>query len=107
VRLSVIAEAMACGTPVIAYNQGAVAEVIEDRQTGFIAKNLEGAVEAIRRVPDLSRTRCREVFEKRFTVSQMATDYVKMYMRVIDRRMRNHGPPVESSSRGLTRPASD
>jgi glycosyltransferase involved in cell wall biosynthesis len=97
----VMIEAMACGTPVIAYNHGAVPEVMEDGQTGFIAKNLEDAVEAIRRVPNLSRARCREVFEKRFTVSRMARDYVKLYMRLIDHRMRNLGQRVESSLSGV------
>src|SRR6266852_5586441 len=84
----VMIEAMACGTPVIAYEGGAVAEVIEEGRTGFIVTELEDAIEAVRRVPDLSRARCREVFEKRFTVARMARDYVKVYMRIVDRRMR-------------------
>ena len=83
----VMIEAMACGTPVIAYEGGAVAEVIEQGRTGFIVTELEDAIEAVRRVPDLSRARCRQVFEKRFTATRMARDYVKVYMRIIDRRM--------------------
>jgi len=81
----VMIEAMACGTPVIAYEGGAVSEVIEEGRTGFIVKELEDATEAVRRVPDLSRARCREVFEKRFTASRMARDYVKTYNRLIRR----------------------
>ena len=81
-------EAMACGTPVIAYEGGSVAEVIEEGRTGFVVTELEDAIEAVRRVPDLSRARCREAFEKRFTVTRMARDYVKLYTRIIDGRMR-------------------
>ena len=81
----VMIEAMACGTPVIAYEGGSVAEVIEEGRTGFIVTELEDAIEAVRRVPDLSRAHCRQVFEKRFTVTRMANDYVKVYMRIIDR----------------------
>jgi len=76
---------MACGTPVIAYDGGAVPEVIKEGQTGFIANNVEEAAEAVHRVPELSRARCRKVFEKRFTVTRMARDYVKIYKRTIDR----------------------
>jgi len=81
----VMIEAMACGTPVIAYDGGAVSEVIEEGQTGFIVKGLQDATEAVRRVPELSRVRCREVFEKRFTVSRMAANYLQVYERVIRR----------------------
>jgi glycogen synthase len=95
-------EAMACGTPVIAYEGGAVAEVIEEGRTGFIVTDLEDAIEAVRRVPDLSRARCREVFEKRFTATRMARDYVKVYMRIIDRRMRRFSDCSQSSRRAFT-----
>jgi len=81
----VIIEAMACGTPVIAYPGGAVPEVMEEGHTGFTVEGLEDAVEAVRRVPELSRKRCREVFEKRFT-ARMAHDYVQVYERLINTR---------------------
>src|SRR5438477_407880 len=81
----VMIEAMACGTPVIAYEGGAVSEVIEEGRTGFIVKGLEDAAEAVRRVPELSRVRCREAFEKRFTAARMASDYLQVYERVIRR----------------------
>ena len=84
----VMIEAIACGTPVIAYDGGAVPEVIEDGQTGFIAKNLEDAADAVHRVSEISRTHCRKIFKKRFTVTRMARDYVRIYRRTIDRRMR-------------------
>ena len=78
-------EAMACGTPVIAYDGGSVAEVMEDGVTGFIVRELDDAAEAIRRVCNLSRARCREVFEKRFTATRMANNYLEVYERVICR----------------------
>jgi glycosyltransferase involved in cell wall biosynthesis len=79
----VMIEAMACGTPVIAYRSGAVPEVMEEGHTGFIVEGLEDAVEATRRVPELSRKRCREVFDQRFTAARMAHDYVQVYERLI------------------------
>ena len=82
----VMIEAMACGTPVIAYCGGAVPEIMEEGHTGFIVEELEGAVEAVRRIPKLSRKRCREVFEQRFTATRMANDYVRVYERLINRK---------------------
>jgi glycosyltransferase involved in cell wall biosynthesis len=78
----VMIEAMARGTPVIAYRNGSVAEVMEEGQTGFIVTTLEGAVAAARRIPELSRKRCREVFEQRFTSRRMAADYLRVYERL-------------------------
>ncbi len=85
----VMIEAMACGTPVIAYDGGAVSEVIEEGRTGFIVKEVEGATEAVRQVPQLSRVRCRQVFEKRFTAAGMASNYLQAYERVIIRYSEN------------------
>ena len=82
----VMIEAMACGTPVIAYSGGAVPEIMEQGHTGFIVEGLEDAVEAARRIPKLSRERCREVFEQRFTATRMANDYVRAYERLINRK---------------------
>jgi glycosyltransferase involved in cell wall biosynthesis len=82
----VMIEAMACGTPVIAYRQGSVPEVMEEGRTGFIVSELEDAIQAVRRISELSRERCREVFEQRFTASRMATDYLKVYERLIGAR---------------------
>jgi len=79
----VMIEAMACGTPIIAYRHGSVPEVMEEGRTGFIVTTLENAVEAARRIPEISRSRCREVFEQRFTTRRMAADYVRVYERLV------------------------
>jgi glycosyltransferase involved in cell wall biosynthesis len=92
----VMIEAMACGTPVIAYDGGSVAEVMEDGLTGFIVRESDDAAEAVRRVHDLSRECCREVFERRFAASRMANDYVKVYLRMIDRRMKRINRCIEA-----------
>ena len=81
----VMIEAMACGTPVIAYDRGSVPEVMENGVTGFVVKELDNAAEAVRRVRNLSRACCREVFEKRFTASRMANDYIDVYERILQR----------------------
>ena len=81
----VMIEAMACGTPVIAYRGGAVPEVIEQGHTGFVVEGLQNAVDAVRRISNLSRKRCREVFAKRFTTTRMAHDYVQIFERLISK----------------------
>jgi glycosyltransferase involved in cell wall biosynthesis len=81
----VMIEAMACGTPVVAYRGGAVPELVEPGHTGFVVESMEDAVEAVRRVAELSRKRCREVFEQRFTAARMAHDYVQQFERLIAR----------------------
>ena len=82
----VMIEAMACGTPIIAYRKGSVSEVMEEGRTGFIVEGFEDAVHAVKRVHTLSRKRCREVFEERFTASRMAKDYLKIYDRLLKHR---------------------
>ena len=81
----VMIEAMACGTPVVAYPRGSVPEVIQDGVTGFIVENLDEAVKAVGRVSSLSRRRCREVFEQRFTASRMVRDYVAIYENLVSK----------------------
>lgn len=72
-------EALACGTPVVAFNHGSVPEILEHGKTGFIVSSLDEAIEAVRRVGAISRTDCRETFERRFTADRMATEYVRVY----------------------------
>jgi glycosyltransferase involved in cell wall biosynthesis len=82
----VMIEAMACGAPVIARLHGAVPEVLEQGVTGYIVKNVDDAVQAVRNIPKISRNRCREVFETRFTARSMAENYVNVYKKVIEAR---------------------
>ena len=80
----VMIEAMACGTPVIAYRCGSVPEVLDEGLTGYIVDSLEDAVSAVKKVGDLDRGRCRDVFEQRFSVSRMARDYLAIYERQLE-----------------------
>jgi hypothetical protein len=75
-------EAMACGTPVIAFENGSVPEVLEDELTGFIVHNEDQAVEAVQRLGMLDRARIRREFEDRFTAQHMAQNYLKVYARL-------------------------
>jgi glycosyltransferase involved in cell wall biosynthesis len=79
----VMIEAMACGTPVIAFRHGSVPEVIENGVNGFIVDDEAGAVEAIRRVGKLDRHRVRESFEQRFSVGTMANKYLDLYRQLV------------------------
>ncbi len=75
----VMIEAMACGTPVVAFNNGSVPEVLENGLTGFIASTECQAVDAVRHLHILDRNRIRREFERRFTAQHMAQDYLKLY----------------------------
>jgi glycosyltransferase involved in cell wall biosynthesis len=81
----VMIEAMACGTPVVAFGHGSVPEVLESGVTGYIVDTLEDAVVAASRVGGLNRAAVRAVFEERFTAERMARDYVELYCRLADR----------------------
>jgi len=72
-------EAMACGTPVIAFNRGSVPEIIEDGVNGFIVEDEISAVGAVHRLEELSRAKIRARFEQRFTSQRMARDYLEVY----------------------------
>ena len=78
----VMIEAMACGTPVIAWNCGSVPEVVEDGVTGFIVRSSDEALQALGRLPALDRGEIRRVFERRFTADVMAQRYLDLYHRI-------------------------
>lgn len=82
----VMIEAMACGTPVIAFENGSVPEVIEHGVTGFIVQNEHEAAEAVRQIGTLDRGRIRAEFERRFTAHHMAENYLTLYARLIKAR---------------------
>jgi glycosyltransferase involved in cell wall biosynthesis len=75
----VMTEAMACGTPVIAFKSGSVTEVIEEGISGFVVETLDQAVAAVGRIRSLERAGVRAAFERRFTVARMARDYATIY----------------------------
>jgi glycosyltransferase involved in cell wall biosynthesis len=78
----VMIEAMACGTPVIAFRRGAVAEVVDDGVTGFIVDSEGEALSAIGRLGELDRMCIRARFDVRFTARRMAEDYVCLYQKL-------------------------
>jgi glycosyltransferase involved in cell wall biosynthesis len=85
----VMIEALACGTPVVAFRLGSVPEVIDDGVSGFVVADEDEAVRAVGRVGELSRRECRRVFEQRFDAARMAREYVAVY-----RRAACGGPPA-------------
>ena len=90
----VMIEAMACGTPVIAFRSGSVAEVVDDGVTGFVVDDEAQAVEAVGRLGQLDRRRIRAHFEQRFTAKRMAEDYLGHYEGLV-------GTGAKSLSRSL------
>jgi glycosyltransferase involved in cell wall biosynthesis len=82
----VMIEAMACGTPVIAYRMGSVPEIIDEGITGYIVENLDQAVNAVHRIGSLDRGVCRRAFEERFSASRMCSNYLAVYQRLCDRK---------------------
>ena len=80
----VMIEAMACGTPVIALRRGAVPEIVEHGRTGFVVGDLDEAIAATERIGEISRQRCRELFEERFTAARMASDYLALYESLLE-----------------------
>jgi glycosyltransferase involved in cell wall biosynthesis len=80
----VMIEAMACGTPVIAYNRGSVPEIIDDGLTGFVVEDETSAVAAVGRVSQLNRPAIRQQFEARFTAHRMALDYLAAYRGLME-----------------------
>jgi glycosyltransferase involved in cell wall biosynthesis len=82
----VMIEAMACGTPVIAYRHGSVPEVIDEGVTGFVVDSEEEAVRAVRRLGEIDRRQVRACFERRFAARRMASEYVALYEDLVRRR---------------------
>jgi glycosyltransferase involved in cell wall biosynthesis len=85
----VMIEAMACGTPVIAFDNGSVPEIIDNGVTGFIVKNETEAVDAIERLGELDRRQVRATFERRFNAQRMARDYLRVYETLLREETRS------------------
>jgi len=94
----VFIEALACGTPVLAYRRGSVPEIIDDGVTGYICERMDEFIAAVKQVSFLDRRRCRQAFEARFTVERMVQDYLNVYEQIVSQRstaaLRNHRHPV-------------
>lgn len=80
-----VAEAMLCGTPVIAFNKGAMPELIENEKTGFLVNTVDEAVEAISALSTIDRKSCNEWAASRFSREKMVADYIKCYQTILDR----------------------
>jgi len=101
----VLIEALACGTPVLAYRRGSIPEVIDHEVTGFVCETLTEMAEAVGRLPLIDRRRCRSAFEERFTADRMARDYVALYERLIAEKSVQVSP--RSSSKPSRQPIED
>ncbi len=80
----VMIEAMACGTPVVAWRRGSAPSVIEESRSGFLVEDEEAAVEAVQRLITVDRREVRSAFDERFTARRMALDYLALYQQVIE-----------------------
>jgi len=81
----VMIESLACGTPVIAFESGSVPEIVDDGLSGLFVRDVDEAALAVGRLSTLSRRKCREIFEQRFTASRMASDYLDIFRRLLSR----------------------
>lgn len=79
----VMAEAMACGTPVIAFRHGSVPEIMVDGVTGFIVAGVDEALAAVQRIGRIDRAACRRHFERRFSTERMVDDYLDLYRQLV------------------------
>ena len=78
----IMAESMACGTPVIVFDRGSAREVVEDGKTGFVVKNIDEMIEAMKKIDKIDRFACRQRVEKYFTYQRMVDDYEKIYYQI-------------------------
>ncbi len=77
-------EAMACGTPVIAFRAGSVPEIVDNDVTGLVVENVQQAISAVEKVMALDRRRIRQTFETRFTADHMAANYLSIYQELLE-----------------------
>jgi len=78
-----VAEAMLCGTPVIAFNKGSMPELIQPEKTGFLVNTVDEAVEAVSNLKNIQRTNCRDWASSKFSSEKMVNDYFELYKRIL------------------------
>lgn len=81
-----LVEAMACGSPVVAFNQGSIPEVIKDGHTGFVVKNLQEMIQAVQKISTIRRSDCRDYALETFNEKQMADGYEKVYYEILAKK---------------------
>lgn len=84
--LSVI-ESMACGTPVVAFNKGSMPELIESGKNGFLVSDINEAVSALKKIPQINRKTCLDTVEKKFSVEIMVENYINVYQNIINQHV--------------------
>jgi len=82
----VMIEAMACGTPVIAYQRGSVPEIVKDKKTGFIVKNLKEMIRAMGKINQIKRENCRKWIENNFSEEKMVDNYEKLFLKIVKKK---------------------
>lgn len=83
----VVIEAMACGTPVIAFKEGSMPELIENRKTGFLVDSAEEAVKALKRIKTVSRKYCQEYIKRNFPLNKMVSRYERLYKKILKKKI--------------------
>ena len=78
-----VVEAMMCGTPVVAFDRGAMPEVVDEGVTGYVVSDTDAAVAAVDRAAALDRAGCHDLAAKRFSAQRMVHDYLEVYERVL------------------------
>jgi glycosyltransferase involved in cell wall biosynthesis len=104
----VLVESMASGTPVIAFNKGAVPEIVVDGKTGFVVDSIDAMIEAVDRIDSIDPRECRDHVKNYFSIASMASNYSELYHRIIDshetsdrRRRITSGNSFKPESRGI------
>jgi len=90
----VLVESMACGTPVIAFNKGAVPEIVVDGKTGFVVDSMNAMIRAVGHIDSIGPRECRRHVRKHFSITSMAYKYSELYHHIID----SHKIPESYSS---------
>jgi glycosyltransferase involved in cell wall biosynthesis len=96
-----IVEAMACGTPTIAFNRGSMPELIEHRRNGFLVDTCADAAAHVKRIPEIDRAQCRRTAEERFSADRMVDQYIEVYKRLLETEVQNANPSQKTGCTAL------